>query len=273
MSLYGCIVESNSIIRKTDDFYNENAQSLSEAEAIQFQKDLLEVMIDLNESNDFSLDESVASLEEGANMNMTAALKSHLKSIKDNIRSAKKKSKSKDFSGAKSDLSKAKSELKTMESEIKKEKSTIGSAVIGWFATGLVNIAELFCPLAISLVGSTVMTTSASKAVEDGINIAGAAFMGASEQDINNMASKMVKNGARAGLAGVVTFINNIVIYVKEIIMVVKTIKQFIKDLDNKESTEDALNLYRNKLLQICSDLEKKIDKVSKLIEKRAQIG
>lgn len=196
-------------------------------------------------------------LEEGANLDARKAFKAYLKEYKEYAKSLKKNVKEEDYSSAKKDLNKMKNCVDKMEKEIKDQDYNVGSAIFGYFATGLLNSLELLIPSFIAGFGESLTLA--------GHTITYSSF-------INGDISKLAAAANLKTVGTVVSNIGNIIVYIKSLIMIIKTISQFIKDINDKDTTTvEALNLYRNKLLTYVKDLRKKINEFEKLIDKKSK--
>jgi len=185
-------------------------------------------------------------IEEGANMEITKSFMSNKKAFKTHNSNLKKALKGNDFATAKAELKKMKADVKAIEKTINENDSDVGSAVFGYFATGLVNTLELFVPSLIYSTGATISASSITNAFLTG--------------DVNPV--KVALGGFMTGFGYTFTLIKSIIILVQEISEVVKAFQK-------KEGAANALNLYRGKIKTMVKKLNDSIDTIEKNIEKR----
>lgn len=212
----------------------------------------------INESED---DDSIFIddiVEEGANLDYRAAFKSGRKKYKEAFKKAKKAYKSGNISDAKKYIKEADRALADIEKILKKVDSTVGSAIFGFFAYGLLNMAEMIVPYSLMVTGMGVSSAGVNK-----IFSAGAAA------DIDS-AAKTISNGLKtAGAGGVISSVGSVAGFVQAIIITVRMLIQLVNDIkDDKTSTEQALNLYRNKLITYTKDMRKHLSKLENKIGK-----
>ena len=222
--------------------FNESVLNFSEQEIKDYSEIMAESMLVYTES----FEEDTEVLEEGANLDYRAAYKKATREFKDATKACKKAVKNKDKAEAKKQITKMNKALDDCEKTIKGIDSSVGSAVLGYFAGGLLHCFEMFLP---SMIYGFSMSA--------GITLSG---IGQVTGNIKLLTAAL----APLGVANV----SGIVVIVKNIIALVKSIKQFIDDLKDNTDTASALNLYRNKLLTYISDFRKSVNKYEKLVEK-----
>ncbi len=190
-------------------------------------------------------------VEEGANLDIRKEFKDSQKEAKTHLKAYKTAFKAKDFKLASAELDKASKALKVGRDRIKDvDAESVGSAVLGYFAWGLLNTVELIIPYTFSAVGVSIAQNAAIDA------------MFANPEEIGKIAGK-------AAVGATISTIGNIIVIIKGIIILVKDIKTFVKELkSDKEVSTKNFNLYRNKLLGYTDDAIKKIDKLKDQVAK-----
>ena len=221
----------------------ESVESISVEEALELQSQIIESLIHVNESDE----EDVIDIQEGANIDYREAFNKAKKEYKAQAKECKKYIKSKDYSKAKSCTKKMKSAIDDCEKVIKSVDSSTGSAIFGYFASGLLEFAEMLFPLGLIGAGTTSSALAFKSLMSD--NLGKAVILG--------------KIGGTAIGAGY------IVAFVQSISIIVKTIQVFINDLKEGENAKNSLNLYRNTLLRYIKDMKKNIDKLNEIIDRR----
>lgn len=224
-------------------FLNETVLKITEQDA----KDYSEIMSEAVVVYIESFDETEEVLGEGANLDYRDAFKKAKREFKDAAKACKRALKDKNKSEAKKQITKMNKALDECEKTINSIDSTVGSAVLGYFAGSLLHTVEMFLPCFIYSFSYGI-----------GISLQQAGSM---INDINLMNKSLAPLG--------VSVVAGIIATVKNIMAIIKAIKQFIDDIKNADvSTTSALNLYRNKLLTYISDFRSSIKKYEKLVDK-----
>lgn len=207
------------------------------------------------ENIDFSdyLEESVYDIiEEGYNIDITKSFVSNQKIIKKCLKDAKKDIKDGNKDSAKKKLSEASKATAEIRKSIEKAEGGVGSAFLGFFASGLLNIyRNLFGICASFTIGiSTKIVGSKLKMAVNMLDIAGAT---------KYLKPLLVLKDISIPV-GIYNFIKCAIIFIKDICT-------FIERIQKGDKTSDILNLYRNDMISMLKDLEKSIDKLSKEIK------
>lgn len=218
-------------------------------------EDIVE-FVQIGEKIDFidkiNISESEEVLGEGANLDIREAYTKCHKIYKEQAKICKKSIKNKDFKAAKQATSKMRTALKDSKKIIKEAESDVGSVIFGLFAGSLLNMVELLVPILGYTAGIGGLTLSGLKGMAD----IGAGTI--------NQSTIMTALGSSLMIG-----VNAVVLLIKGIIILYREIKQFMADLNNKESTANTFNLYRNNIITYCDKIEKCIDKLDKCIDER----
>lgn len=252
MGIYGSyakqLMEQNSIDSRAEQMTLE-----------EFKDSLLENYMSVFEQMEEGETEVV---EEGANLDLTNEWRNATKEVKAHLKDYKKNLKAKDFKKAASDLDAASKILKASRKKMEEiDAESVGSAVLGYFANGLVGLCEIIVPYTVYGIGLGITTGGAIKAQ----GMAMDAMLGA------DVSEKALKGAAATTIAGgVITTAAGIVSIVKAIIILVKDIKTWIKEFkkDGEKLDVKHFNLYRNKLLRLMDDMIKKVDKLKDQVSK-----
>lgn len=175
---------------------------------------------------------------EGANLDARAIVKKAKKEFTQNLKLCKKEIKAKNYKEAKSYTKKMKASLKDYESQIKKLESTVGSVILGYFATSLRDLCNL-----------TVVTLDTKVAAKT-----------------TNPAAKVALH--TAGTVGGLLIAP--VSMIKALITSVEEIMGLIKGIQEEKNLPDKINFYKQKMLTILGKLMKVVDDMDKLIDKKA---
>lgn len=217
-------------------------------------------------------EETYIMVSEGANIEMTKAFKARMKEFKVGISSYTKALKAKDYSAAKTALGKANEAVVSLESDIKGLDFTVGSAIFGLFADSFVNSIQMLIPnIVSSLVSKKYMDVSFAN-MEDITDRM--MDMDLDYESVNGVFKGMMTAASGAGNAEVkkaytklqiVSVFNWIISLVKSI----REIRGIYKRYKAGDSSKEALNMYRNKMLMICSDLKKLVSALEKSLNKK----
>jgi phage-related protein len=184
--------------------------------------------------------------EEGANIEITKKAREFYKGFKTDIKAAKAAIKKGDKAAAKSNLKQARTKLSGFKKEVQNMDSTAGSAIFGWFTSGLVSMARdaafIFGTFGISFATTNVLSALTFKQI-----------MGA----VLNAGERFIANISAIGLkaASIATYIYGIYDLITKIIKITKSI-------DKGDKAADALNLYRVEMLKTCDKFDKVLSKL-----------
>lgn len=252
MSIYG----TNYISHRGGEVKNINLSEMTDEEIKEYYIVTLENIVSLFDE-DFTEDiehnmalSEATIISEGANIELTKAMKTFKSSYKLHMKSAKKLIKVKEYDKAIKELQAAKTASKKMGDTINNTRSNVGSAVFGYFASLLVDMAKFMIPIGIAFTGGAITRDAVSKAISTG------------------KASGLTKAAAftgvfMTGIGGAVSWIMSIVEFVKTMIYFIDTVK------DPKASTADALNFYRKNIVNYYNDLNSKIDGLIELCKQK----
>lgn len=252
MSIYGSFTESSKEVPVT----------LTETELNILGEELLEGIIVESDYFDESFDEFISenfdeTLEEGANIDMTKAIKTNGRRVVYNLVQAKKNLKAENYSEAKKNVNEAKSELKKMEDKVRDTKSNFGSVLCGTVAGSLVAALRITLPC---------------KLITAGLKIPGKALIKAGSKGAPAVIMKALN--ATNTVAKGLNKANKIYTAIKTLIHIIEKIKQFIENIkDPKAKAGEVFNSYRNELLVLCKDTNKQLDDLYKDIEKKEKSG
>lgn len=229
-------------------------------------------------------------VSEGANIEMTKAFKDRMGEIISHMNAASKANGSKDWETSREELKKTLKATNDLENDIKKLDFTVGSAFFGLFVGHFVSKVQMFIP------NFMVKLAAKDLAKKQGIDGKKNVFTMLSYlnklgyidpddpdssdfengalsyylDDINKIIStagdpEVVKANKRLQVAN--TF-KSIVRLVKEIRGLVAIFGRYRKG----DTSKEALNLYRNKMLMVVSDLKKVFSAMIKNVEKKIEI-
>ena len=196
----------------------ETVPSFSLGEMVDLQNSLLESLLLLSE-NSVYMESDIESLEEGANLEYREAFKAAKKEYKEESKKCKSYMKAKDWSSAKTCTKKMRAALDKAEKEIKSIDSTVGSAILGYFAAGLLDFTKIIIPYAGLIVGVSILGVGILRHIETN-----AAQYG------SDMITKSILG---AGIS--VSIASQIILYFQNISIIIKEIMQLI--LPNKNGT------------------------------------
>lgn len=229
---------------------------------IDFNEAFLDIYSDIIESYEFEDSEEV--VEEGANLDIRAIWKEAKKESKVHIKNYKKLIKAEDYKGAAKELDYVSKNLKKARDEAKKvDADSVGSAILGYFATGLLNIVEQIIPMSITMAGSSITTASILKnTMKDGV---------IDPSKLAEFIAGVLPTGAKVG--NIVAKVGQVAGIIKGIIILVKDIKTFVNEAkSDKELSIKNFNLYRNRLLRYFDDSIKQVDKLKENLSKLEKV-
>jgi len=244
MSIFGSFINEQSereTIELTDYEVKGimEAREIAEIKAIDEAISMEDIIITLAECA--CVEDAEVTLDEGANIDMTKVMVEFRKNFKAKMKEFKSKMKAKEFDDAKKIAKELSSMVDGLEKDIRSiDADNTGSAILGYFATALVNSLQLFLPMSISSFGFDISVN--------------AIFAGK---------ETLAKVASGVSIAG------SVLTWIKSIVMIVNDLKTFIDECNNKDTaTAEALNLYRNKLLTFTKKFKKNIDKLPEMIDK-----
>jgi hypothetical protein len=191
--------------------------------------------------------EAVCFLNEGGNTDSWKSYRTAKKAFKEASKRAKKCVKAGDKEGAKKAIEDGKKALDDFEACLKAVDPSVGSAVFGYFADGLLQMAYMVIPMAGMTAGSAVMAGGAAKAITTG----GAA------------------GGIAAVAGGLFTSASSIASWVAGIVALIKDIQGLCDAFDERKDEKLAgkLNLFRNKMFLYLKEMRKSLDKLENNIK------
>ena len=238
----------------------------------------------------YTEEEPFIMVSEGANIEMTIAFKDRMKEIVSHMNAANKANGSKDWELSRDELKKALKATNNLENDIKKLDFTVGSAFFGLFVGSFISKVQMFIPkFMVKLAAKDLAKkqginrkTTVSRTLGSLSNLAhidpdSKDFKIAAEyvfshylDDINKAIKsagdpKVVKANKRLQVAN--TY-KSIIILVKEIRGLIAIFGRYRKG----DTSKEALNLYRNKMLMVISDLKKVFSAMIKNVEKKIEI-
>ena len=187
--------------------------------------------------------EYIEVVEEGVNADLLKETSKFKKNYREKIKIAKKHIKANEYKEAKKAISEASKIVEDYSKFVEKANyGTVGSAVIGWFLGGLVEMGELALPLALMTVGVT-----------------------------GYAAGFKTENVAVLNIGYFTELEGELWGNIKSIFLLVKDIQEIAANFRRGENAEDAMNLYRVKCAQKAkafakqlANLNKQVDKLSK---------
>lgn len=261
MSIYG----TNILAKKAPEELNLPALSESEQLAVMYRiwDNLLE-SADEDEDEDSTISEMAVFIE-GANIDSWKSYKAAKKQFKEASKRAKKCIKSGDAAGAKAAIKDGKKALDDFEKCLKNvDSDNVGSAVLGLFANGLLQMAYSLFPFLGGFAGGTMVGAGGAIAAK-GMADAMANFGATADNAI-----KAIDTGAKVANAGVkVITISTKAAQISRIVALVKDIIAFVDALKNRkdESIAGKLNLFRNKMFLYLKEMRKCLDRIEKSIK------
>lgn len=194
--------------------------------------------------------EDFETLNEGANIEITKKCRAFFKSYKQNIKTAKSALKSGDKKTAKANIKEARADLEKFKKEVDQMDSSAGSAIFGFFAHGLVQLAKD----AAFLFGNFGLSVGSSAAVS------GATTAAAIKGFLTGTHAIVIAIGTLGmTVANVATWIYGMYNLVVDIIKIVRSI-------DKGDNSADALNLYRVEMLKVCDKFDRQLGKLEKML-------
>lgn len=238
----------------------------------EFKDAMLEMTMNVLYNNS---DETYIMVSEGANIEATKAFKNRMKEIIKYINNCGSITNKGDLKAAQDELKKAIESVNAFETDIKRIDFTTGSAVFGFFASYFISKIQMLLPnLIVKLMNNSYNKTVANN-FSDYIGGVSSSFINNTENlfvdnkepnfvDLLKFAVKFNDSLAKGGNGNpeiskaykklkIAIVFRNIINFVKNIRVIYSVFKRY-KAGDN---SDEALNLYRNKMLMVCSDLKK----------------
>lgn len=237
-----------------------------------------------------SSDETYVIVSEGANIEMTIVFRNRMKEIIKHLANCKRITNKGDLVGAKEELKKAIGAVNALESDIKGIDFTVGSAIFGYFVAGFISRIQTIIP--------SIILKITAKGYNDAVNNNMDDFIDGS---VNSMADAMkdidfdddeahfgeIMGKALKGLKNATSGAGNPEIKKAsdrfKIARIFSSTVNFIKNIRGMysvykrykagDTSKEALNLYRNKMLMVCSDLKKLFDAIIKSYDKNIEAG
>lgn len=222
-------------------------------------------------------DTTYVMVSEGANIEMTKAFKTRMLNIKKLASTANKYNKSGEFEKCKSTLKDAIKEVDAFEKDIKGIDFTVGSAIFGFFVNGFISNIQMLVPNMVA----TFFTNKYSKNV---VNVRMSSmsdyfdsmenFVNDDDADPSEMfnAFRNVASSS-ANVPGYKSM--KIANFLQKAIALIKTVREIhsiYKRYKAGDSNREALNIYRNKMLMICSDLKALFNAMYDSVDRRSKM-
>lgn len=216
-------------------------------------------------------EESYILVSEGANIEMTKAAKSKMKEFTAALKAYRKALKSEDYDAAKSHLDNANKSIVDLEKEIKDLDFTVGSAIFGFFANSFISSLQMLIP---NIITTVFFVSGVKKSFKVSNELSDYLYDIDFDDPENAIAGfakyvNAVSSNPEVKKSEIKYQISNIINSIISLVKSFREIKSVVKRYKEGDVSKEALNLYRNKMLMICSDLKKLVSALQKSLAKR----
>lgn len=230
------------------------------------------------------IDETYIIVSEGANIEMTKAFKNRMKEVITHLDNCGNITNKGDLVGGKEELKKALSAVNALEADIKSIDFTTGSAIFGLFVSSFISRIQMAIPSIITKIAAKGYTNAVNNNIGDYLNasfgIMDDAFADMnfdSEPNFGEIMGRIMKasKNAAAGAGNpeikkaynklrIANIFSTAINFVKNIRGMYSVYKRYKAG----DTSKEALNLYRNKMLMVCGDLKKLFEAMIKSYDK-----